>query len=275
MINLFFNKECKFGPRKVAYNTIKGLQKLGVEYSINKEVFENNAMFHFDSGKYESLKNKNRTIIGPNVWPFNSPLTKDKRYHKMVTPSKWVTDLLVNKLNLSRERILEWPAGIDTDVFNVEKNIKFDCLIYFKRRQPGDLNHIQQILHNNKQSFVALNCGSYTEHQFLDLLSKCRYSVLVNNTESQGIAVQEIMSTNTPMFVWDVHTWLDFPPFIVPATSVPYWSDECGIKTCNAKEIPDLFNKFISSLDSYHPRKYIVDNLSIDKQSKELLDSFN
>ena len=52
------------------------------------------------------------------------------------------------------------------------------------------------------------------------------FCFVLNGTESQGIAVQEIMSYDTPMLVWDIESWEDQgPEWSVPATSIPYWSD--------------------------------------------------
>ena len=54
-----------------------------------------------------------------------------------------------------------------------------------------------------------LSYGNYSNDQLENLCNECRFCVLINGTESQGIAVQEIMSTNTSLFVWDVVEWTD------------------------------------------------------------------
>jgi hypothetical protein len=98
----------------------------------------------------------------------------------------------------------------------------------------------------------------------------------LNGTESQGIAVQEIMSTNTPMIVWDLSRWDDQgPEWSVPATSIPYWSDECGEKFYEFKDLEKTFDKFYDKISGYTPRNFVENNLSYKTSVNKLLEIFN
>ena len=98
----------------------------------------------------------------------------------------------------------------------------------------------------------------------------------MNGTESQGIAVQEIMSYDTPIIAWDLETWEDQgPQWSVPATSVPYWSDECGERFFKYEDLEETFERFYSRIDEYNPRKYVEENLSYKASVDKLLEIFN
>ena len=95
---------------------------------------------------------------------------------------------------------------------------------------------------------------------------------MLTNTESQGIAMEEIMSCNLPMFVWDIDFWDHRgDQHKVPATSVPYWDDICGDKITKKEEFKDHFSNFLSRQNSYNPRDYIIKNLTLKQKAQELL----
>jgi hypothetical protein len=98
----------------------------------------------------------------------------------------------------------------------------------------------------------------------------------LNGTESQGIAVQEIMSSNTPLLVWDVKEWNDRgEEYKVKATSIPYWDSICGEVFHDENEIDAAFLKFYDKIDEYNPQKFIKENLSYKKSIQILLDILN
>ena len=81
--------------------------------------------------------------------------------------------------------------------------------------------------------------GSYTESYFQEILRTSKYVIWIGCPESQGIAFAEVLSTDTPMLVWDTHSLmqsgitLGFTPEEVAydqCTSAPYFDDICGIR---------------------------------------------
>jgi hypothetical protein len=157
-----------------------------------------------------------------------------QNYKKIIVPSEWVKDLY-NKW-IPSEKIIVWPVGIDTDYFSDKsKDDKFfDCLIYYKRRSYDELNFVKNLLREFNQNFDIVEYGSYSEIGFLEKLSRSRYVFVLDSCESQGIAIQEIMSSNIPLFVWDMEFWEDRGrEYKIEATSVPFWDDVCGIKEKN------------------------------------------
>ena len=188
-------------------------------------------------------------------------------------PCNWVKDKYKRFLP---ESILEvWPVGIDTKEFSeVTKSSDqlFDCLIYFKSRSPEELNFVTSLLDSFNQKYALVQYGNYSEDNFKKIIKNSKYCFSLDDTESQGIALQEIMSSNLPMFVWDVDKWTyRGPEYECPATSVPYWDPMCGEKTSIKEEIKDKFHMFINNLNNYTPRQFILDNLNLEKQAQELI----
>ena len=170
-----------------------------------------------------------------------------------------------------RNKISVWPVGIET--FNNERDITYDCLIYFKRREQKELDAVKQFLDNKNLTYKMVQYGDYGEDGFKNLVNQAKFCFLINGTESQGIAVQEIMSMGVPIIAWDIKEWLDQgEAYRVPATSIPYWSERCGEVFFNIDELDVTFSKFYATLDEYDPKAFIKDNLSFECSVKTLLD---
>jgi hypothetical protein len=282
MLQLFFNQS-QYGPEKVIKNLIAGLRNSQEQYICNPLEIETDypsiclnehAVLHSDLIGYLS--------IGPNicVLPTDNPIVMAKRYKKFIINSEWTYNQYKNHIP---ENMLEiWPVGINTEEFPEVISSSgaltplFDCLIYFKRRTEEELDHVKSLLDSFNQKWTVVEYGHYSEKDFQKIIKNSRYCFSLNSTESQGIAIQEIMSSNLPMFVWDVDQWNDRgEQYVCEATSVPYWDKSCGEKVYSIFGQEEKFKTFINSLDSYSPRKFILDNLSLEKQAKELIDILN
>lgn len=270
---IFFEQNDR-GPGKVANNLIKGMSFLGLKFFINEKkdfdiVLQNCKRLN------EDLSN---CIIGPNITtlPIDSSVVMGfQKYKKIITPSDWVKDLYLKWIDL--EKIEVWAVGIDTDLFSnfSEEKKTNDCLIYFKRRSLEDLIFATKMLKKLNQSFEIIEYGNYNEEHFLNSIKKSKYAFVIDNCESQGIAIQEMMSSNLPLFVWDVEFWNDRgEDYKVKATSVPYWNEKCGIKEINKNLIFEKFEFFLQNIISFKPREYVLKNLNLEKQASELIQIF-
>ena len=217
-------------------------------------------------------------LIGPNVCtlPIDNEFIMSKKYKKVVVPSDWVKNKY--KRWIPEEKIFVWPVGIDTDYFDDKSTIEktIDCLIYYKRRSLEDLTFVTKMLKQYNQTFDIIEYGSYSETDFISKVSKSKYVFMLDNCESQGIAIQEIMSMNVPMFVWDVKYWADRgEEFKTEASSIPYWDERCGEIIYNKEELNNNFNFFREKLANYKPRCYILENLILSKQASEIIKEFD
>lgn len=278
MIDLLYTYSSN-GPGKVVNNLKLGFNALGVEYRDNPENADqnNNAIalqWHNNIFSY----NPEKLIIGPNICtlPVDNKFVIEGNYKKILVPSQWVYDLYSKWL--PNDKMFVWPVGIDTNFFSDKSQEKkeFDCLIYFKRRSLEDLLFIENFLKSKNQTYNTITYGSYKEEDFLDLISKSRYGIIIDNTESQGIAIQEMMSCNLPLFVWDFEYWTDRgEPFQCKATSIPFWNERCGVFTTKKENVQDSIENLINNLDFFNPRSYIIENLSLEKKAKDITNILN
>ena len=283
MINLYYSESywghthTMNGPHKVVKNLLMSLDQEKIDYAINEEKYEHNFLLQYNDIAHEkhSKIELDTCIIGPQVWLFDTYgqflIEHQDYYKKMIAPSQWVKDKFINKFNLPEDKLAVWPVGIET--FNNERDITYDCLIYFKRREQKELDAVKQFLDSKNLTYKMVEYGGYGEDGFKELVNSAKFCFLINGTESQGIAVQEIMSMGVPIIAWDIKEWLDQgEAYRVPATSITYWDKRCGEVFFNTKDLEVTFSKFYATLDQYDPKAFIEDNLSFECSVKTLLD---
>jgi len=283
MINLYYSEAywghsaTMNGPHKVVDNLIKSLNQEKIDYAINEEKYENNFLIQYDATAHEkhSRIEQDTTIIGPQVWMFDGYgqflIENQNYYKKIIAPSEWVKNKFITKFNLPEDKLAVWPVGIEE--FNNIREPNYDCLIYFKRRDQSELEAVKKFLVSNGLSYRMVEYGTYGEDGFKQLVNSAKFCFLINGTESQGIAVQEIMSMGVPIIAWDIKEWLDQgEAYRVPATSIPYWDERCGEVFFNIEDLEVTFSKFYATLDKYDPKAFIKDNLSFECSVKTLLE---
>ena len=286
MINLFYEEaywgsaQTLSGPKKVINNLKASLDQEKIPYAINEEKYKNNFLVQYDyTGHLKHSKLTLETcVVGPQIWHLDdhvNTLKENPHYYKtIVTPSQWVKDLYVNKCGFSEDKVSVWPVGIELPEY--ERKKEYGCLVYYKRRDEASLSKVRELLADRHIPYNVMEYGQYSQNALEILAPESDFCFVLNGTESQGIAIQEIMSYNTPMLVWDVESWEDQgPEWSVPATSVPYWSDECGERFVYADDMEVTFDNFYSRIGEYNPRKYVEDNLSYKKSIETLLEIFD
>ena len=286
MINLYYSESywshsaTMNGPHKVVDNLTKSLEQEKIDYVINQEKYKNNFLIQYDwTGhlKHSELQLEN-CVIGPQIWMFDEHIKELKNnpsyYKSLITPSQWVKDLYVNKFGFPENKISNWPVGIE-EFDNVREPV-YDCLIYYKRRDVSELSAVKKFLVNRGFSYRMLEYGGYDEIGFYNLVNQAKFCFLINGTESQGIAVQEIMSLGVPIIAWDIKEWLDQgESYRVPATSIPYWDNRCGEKFYNIDKLDETFDNFYARINEYSPKDFVKDNLSFKVTVNKLLEIFN
>jgi len=283
MINLYYSEAywghsaTMNGPHKVVDNLIKSLDQEKIDYAINEEKYEHNFLVQYDATAHEkhSKIEQDTTIIGPQVWMFDGYgqflIQNQNYYKKIIAPSEWVKNKFITKFNLPEDKLAVWPVGIEE--FDNIREVNYDCLIYFKRRDQSELDAVKKFLVSNGLSYRMVEYGTYGEDGFKQLVNSAKFCFLINGTESQGIAVQEIMSMGVPIIAWDIKEWLDQgEAYRVPATSIPYWDERCGEVFFNIEDLEVTFSKFYATLDQYDPKAFVKDNLSFECSVKTLLD---
>lgn len=195
--------------------------------------------------------------------------------------SNWVVNYwkeypICNNLNF-----IKLPFGVDTIRFNEimkpqDKNIIF---IYYKSRNPTELQQLLEFFSKYNFNIKVFNYISrYSETEYLECLHNAMFGIWLGRHESQGFALEEALSCNVPLLVWNVTSMnqeygYDYQD--IPATSIPYWDERCGEVFYSITELPSKFYIFINNLQKYKPRDFILENLSINVCGNRFIEFIN
>jgi len=282
-VALIYKNAAHRGPGKVVQNLEAGLNKIGIEHGIN-HLFRSDVRTYMgilqktdDWKNFEGLMD--RALVGPNcfVLPSDDPAFTQACKH-LVVPSQWVHDLYRRFSWLGDHTIDVWPVGIDTEKWKAWKKeapkgaslgLGFKCLLYYKNRSVQDLDMVKSLMDRYKIEYHIVEYGKYTEEELAKECEWANMGVLLTDTESQGIAYMEILSTNLPCFVFNKWYWNYDGRFDkVAASSVPYFDSRCGIVTNNVDM--KLFEEFLDGIihNKYSPGEYIRENHTLEKSAK-------
>lgn len=285
------------GVERVFLNLCQGLDQIGVSYRVNqpfKSVKASDQVGVLGLGKaaLDGYCIDNEIIAGiglmthPSEWP---DLCSQYPIRHYLQHSKWAADLYRPYYG---SKVALWPAGIDTERWipaSGENQHVYDLLLYNKISWNYDnadkvlVQPIRNVLIDEGISFIELRAGTYNSNEYLKLLHSCRAMVFLCSHESQGLACQEAMATGLPILAWDQGFCLD-PNYDVwecgrpvPATSVPFFDERCGIRFRNAEEFSLKIHCFMNSVraEQFDPRAYILETLTLEKSAMNFLNFFS
>jgi hypothetical protein len=218
----------------------------------------------------------NPAVLGPGLFdhPAIAPrLMEDPRFASYLVPSAWTLAMFEATYG---GRCAIWFAGIDLSAWPDRRAHPkdIDVLVYDKvtcQSPTYDTTLVQPLLRTLKargRSFHILNYAGYTHDEFRALLARSRAMAFLSEHETQGIAYQEAMASNVPILAWDQGSWLhprrrQWQRDPVPASSVPYFSEACGVKFREVGEIPRAVDALLAGLDRFEPRRFVAANLSL------------
>lgn len=235
----------------------------------------------------EDWRLPNPAILGPSLFdqPGLAPtLFDDTRFKAYVCLGRWTYDMFEAAY---RGRCLTWFAGIDSeawpDLSGRPKDLDF--LIYDKVRWDHDhyqttlINPVIQTLDARGLSHHTIRYRHHDHESFRTHLARARGLIFLCENETQGIAYQEAMASNVPVLAWDRGYWADpqwklhfeTPP---PASSVPFFSEACGERFVGMPEFSDRLDRFLALRATYQPRRYVVENLSLERSAALYTDAY-
>lgn len=229
----------------------------------------------------ENYPNK-KFIFGPHfsVFPNNIVNKLNNTYKNAIyiQPSLWAKEVWDNEFKFNKLPLYSIPFGVNTEKFKPNINIeKKNVFVYFKNRNPNDLENIKLFLNNKNINYKVFSYqDKYSEETYLSYLQTCFYGIWIGCHESQGFALQEALSCNVPILVWNVKYMKDeytsgslYSNVQTIASSIPYWNHLCGEYFYDINDLDSIFNLFISKLNFYNPREFILNNLSYEKCIKK------
>ena len=233
----------------------------------------------FSSNKSYSIEEypDKKFVFGPHfsVLPNTASKSFRNKYNNAIYihPSKSAMNVWKNDCKYDSLPLAWVPFGVDTDIYVPGKNDKTEVIIYFKRRDPEELAFIEKYLNKKGiKNYKVFRYGSYKENAYIKELNKAAYVIWVGRHESQGFALQEALSMNVPVLVWNTSLMSQeygckdkYNDIKSPMETIPYWDVRCGEFFYKKEDFPFYYDLFLSKLKYYKPRDFIVENLSFDK----------
>jgi hypothetical protein len=232
-----------------------------------------------DVRKYPNTK----FIFGPQFSVFPEDRLKIIKSEKTVYNllSNWVVNIWKQFPICNNLKLVTLPFGVDTEKFVDNKSIteKQNVMVYFKHRNPEDLHFIESFLKYKNINYSVFSYDRrYNENDYISFLQNSKFCIWIDAHESQGFALQEALSCNVPLLVWNVTSMnqeYGSNYLNLPATTTSYWDNKCGELFYNVNEFEVTYNKFIENIHNYKPREFILENLSNEVCENKLINFIN
>jgi hypothetical protein len=242
----------------------------------------------------EDIPESIKIIMGPQFFVFPSGEVVGKRNEKLSKRcvynilSNWIRDVFLEFTEDFIFPMKEFPFSVDINRFrpNPGVNKEYDCVVYIKRRSKKLVDNIISLINSKQIKYKVFKYGSYDENEYKDALQKSKFMLTIDAHESQGFALEEAMSSGVPLLVMDATSMYDemdngvnatyeyLRPKNLKATSVPYWSEECGIKLKDEEGLSEAIDYMVKYHSEFSPRDYIIRTLSDEVCMKRILDYF-
>ena len=226
----------------------------------------------------EYIVNAKHIIYGPHSFLFPIPPWQTYAFDtrcKYLSPSQWAKDFVIEGGNVNLP-IITSPFAVDIEKFKPSiSNKYYDCIVYYKHRCSDDIEYVENILKSKNITYKKFVYSKYKEEDYIKSLNECHYAIWVTSTESQGFALQECLSMNVPILVWNAtslfdeytlqgdHVYKDkLGKYELKGTTIPYWDERCGIAFTKKEDFEPCFDIMRSSYTKFHPRDFVLENLS-------------
>lgn len=194
-----------------------------------------------------------------------------------VQPSEWAAKIWRDNELCKNIKVEPLPFCVDTEKFKDTKSFisRNNIFIYFKGRDPNLLNIMNSFLNSKNINFVIFNYNTkYEENTYIEYLKNSKYGIWIGRHESQGFALEECLSMNVPLFVWNVKSMNEEYGYNyddIPATVIPYCDERCSEYFYDINELESKFDLFTSKLEEYKPREYVLEKLSREVCEEKLI----
>jgi hypothetical protein len=282
-------KQVNTGFYTAFLSLVAALRRIGCDVRINDFALANSMPdYPIGIAGYQSVLARVASLPNPMLFGPGDPghpdaagrLRRNSRVHHIIQPSDWYVDLYRPACG---DAVVRWPVGIDVDAIPdaADHAKSIDIVVYDKIRWhrdtvcPAVLDRLIRHLDARGLSHVTLRYGDHTQQDYFDRLRSARAMAFLCEHETQGLACQEALAMNVPVFAWDEGELVDpvqrpmAPPGLW-ASSVPYFDATCGVKFAVAA-LETSFDDFWQRRSTFHPRDYIATELGLEKSAYDYL----
>lgn len=224
---------------------------------------------------------KNPSLLGPSLYdhPGLCPdLFANPAFKKYLVLGDWTYDMFGPLYGW--QRCVKWFAGIDTsdwvDTSTMPKDVDF--LIYDKIRWdrhvlvPRLLQPITALLEQKGYSYNLIRYKMHDHETYKSALRSAKSMIFLCEHETQGIAYQEALASGLPVYAWDAGFWADplwkaFSTDLIAASSVPFFSDACGMRFKDFGDFNRGIDQFVGRVDAFRPRDFVREKLSLQQSA--------
>ena len=304
MLNIVSNEYFKSadkisGPIKVFRNLLNGLRRIGYPFIVNGALNSCDKLWIYNDPKalvnLTNLTSGIKVLLGPGFYldrcisdNVRKILSSKSDEVVCLQPSDWSRQFVLDS-GFKLTPVETWPVGVDTDEFKPRSVEGADrVVIYFKQRFSEELEAVERTLREKGIKYEVIVYGHYLEDDYKKALRQARYVIWIGRQESQGIALEEALAMDIPILVWDVKKvghWLPPPKDVniftaeeneyAKATAVPYFDNRCGLKFTEVGDLRGYIEVMEEGYKSFHPREYIEESLSLEKQARDFINIFD
>jgi hypothetical protein len=207
---------------------------------------------------------------------------RQSKVRRIIQPSDWFVDYYRPYCG---DKMMRCPVGIDIDriedASSAPKHI--DVLIYDKirwhrnERVPQVLDRLTAKLDMEGLNYSIVRYGNHTQQTYFAALRAARSMAFLCEHETQGLACEEALAMNIPVFAWEEGQLVDplQQPFAKPGlvvSNVPYFDERCG-RTFKILSMEGDFDVFWRALGTYRPRDYVAETLAPEVVTNIYLDA--
>ncbi len=201
----------------------------------------------------------------------------------VIQPSPWFVDYY---RPFCGDKMLRCPVGIDTariddsaDAAKTTDVIVYDKIRWYRETLVADVrDRLIAKLEAEGRSYRILRYGEHTQQSYFEALRSARAMAFLCEHETQGLACEEALAMNVPVFAWEEGRLID-PlqlPFAEPGlvvSSVPYFDARCG-RTFRLESLEADFDGFWRDLPHFAPRSYVIEALAPAVVTQIYLDAY-
>lgn len=287
-----FRNRFRGGHRTVRDSLILGLRLLGEDFRVNAEAPNEPAqkvgVLAGTRIARDLIRNGSKVVLGPNysVSPRQDPeIFANENITTVVVPSEWVKKFYASELPEISQKIVVWPAGIDTDFWRKlhPNSSKKKAIIYDKRQDKDLVAKTVEVLVSAGFVCEVVSYGAYTPSSYRQSLERAGFVVWLGSSESQGLAQFEAWSMGVPTLVRLSATPLEIPLGKVLGQLVlrpgewspsPYLSDSTGMFWESFEQLLQICNRYADGQLVFDPRKFVEDNYSVRSAAQNYLSMF-
>ncbi len=211
-----------------------------------------------------------KLLVGPNLFVRPQeiePLITSPAIDLIMEPSHWPIKAVVEDCPQLREKLVCWPAGVDSEYWKPQTPLKnrrsTNVLIYQKNGSQDLLNSVIQLLRQYQWNPIVITYGKYNHRHFKGLLSMVRFAVFLSRSESQGLALAEAWSMDVPTLAWNLGGPLTIQgKTYTDISACPYLNPLVGQEWKTLDMLEVQFGDIQTILNNSSPRKWVLEHMT-------------